>query len=148
MRAHNISGPSNNWASATFTTLKAPPPPPPFLTSYDVTTKTLKGAAFLANHAVHVRISLMGSSVQNSYGQWVPDGRDVFVNFTSDAQGNLTAVINPLQVLPPLFVDDVVGYLTGCAPGETMNISANDERPNPGDVTGTLWSNTLHVTCS
>ncbi|QBR72285.1 hypothetical protein CU048_14490 [Beijerinckiaceae bacterium] len=149
VRAHNISGPSNNWASATFTTLKAPPPPPPFLTSYDVTTKTLKGTGFLANHAVHVRISLMGSSVQNSYGQWVPDGRDVFVNFTSDAQGNLTAAINPLLVLPPLFLDDVVGYLTGCAPSETMNISANDERPDPNDTaTGTLWSNTLHVTCS
>lgn len=148
VRADNASGPSNNWASATLTTLKAPPPPPPVLTSYDVTTKTLKGTGFLASHAVHVRISLLGNSVWNSYGQLVPDGRDVFVNFTSDAQGNLTVVVNPWTVLPPLFLDDYIGYLYGCAPGETMHISANDERPNPNDVTGTLWSNTLQVTCS
>ena len=29
-----------------------------------------------------------------------------------------------------------------CTPG-ALHFSANDERPNPNDATGTLWSNTL-----
>lgn len=143
--AANTSGPSKT-TTASFTTLKAPPPPPPVLTSYDWNTKTLKGTGFLHSHAVHVRINLYNSSITNSYGAFVSDTREVYVNCTSDAQGNLSVVINPNDYLPALYLDNIVGYFTGVAPGETLNISANDERPDKNDdITGTLWSNTLHV---
>jgi hypothetical protein len=48
-------------------------------------------------------------------------------------------------VLQPLILDKAY-YITGMASGEVMHWSANDGRPNAADSTGTLWSNTLHVT--
>ena|SRR5947209_20317662 len=33
-----------------------------------------------------------------------------------------------------------------CIPGD-LHFSANDGRPNPDDLTGTLWSNTFNIPC-
>jgi hypothetical protein len=34
-----------------------------------------------------------------------------------------------------------------CIPGSILHFSATDGRPNPGDLTGFLWSNTVTATC-
>jgi hypothetical protein len=88
-------------------------------------------------------------SITNSYGYTINDFRTTFplLQFTSDSAGNLTAVIDPKNALPPLLIDDIVGYLTGCASGEQLSFSAHDGRPNSSDITGILWSNTLTITC-
>jgi hypothetical protein len=144
VRSHNASG-ASGWSVRGFSTGQAPPPPAPQLDSYDIPTQTLSGRGFLKNHSVSVRLSMVGSSVLNSYGVAVQDTRDVRVNATSDAQGNLKVVVSPQQVLPPLALSDIDGYLLGVAPGEVMHLSATDGRTNPQDLTGFLWSNTLHV---
>jgi hypothetical protein len=145
VRAVNASGRSQ-FAQTVVTTHDAPAPVAPLLTSYDVGTKTLKGTGFLHSQTVHVRLSMLGNYVTNSYGQNVTDTRNAFpIQVQSDANGAISAVINPDQVLSALVLDDTY-YLHGAASGETMHWSANDGRQNPADLTGTLWSNTLNVT--
>jgi hypothetical protein len=144
VRAKNASGLSG-WGQVVFTTQDVPAPVAPLLTTYAVASKTLSGSGFLPSTTVHVRLSMVGSYIQNSYGANVPDTRDVIVNFTSNSVGNLSAVVNPVTALPALPVDDQY-YVTGAAPGEVLHFSANDGRPNAADKTGTLWSNTLNVT--
>jgi hypothetical protein len=144
VRAKNASG-SSSWSQVVFTTQAAPTPVAPILTKYDVATHVLTGSGFLHSATVHVRLSMVGSSIQNSYGQWIPDTRDVIRNFTSDASGNLSATIDPKTALPALLLDDQY-YAYGVVSGELLHFSANDGRPNPANITGTLWSNTLNVT--
>jgi hypothetical protein len=145
VRAVNASGKSA-FAQTVVTTKDEPAPVAPTLSSYDVNSKTLKGSGFLANHQVHVRLSMVGSSVANSYGQAVSDTRDVLgIQTQSDGSGAISAVIDPRNVLPALILDDNY-YQTGVATGEIMHWSANDGRANKADITGTLWSNTLNVT--
>ena len=145
VRAVNASGKSD-FAQTVVTTKPKPQPVAPTLTSYDVSTKTLKGQGFLASHAVYVRLSMVGNTVINSYGQGVPDTRDrLGIAATSDSSGAISVVVNPQTVLPALVLDDQI-YLAGAASGEQLHFSANDARPNPADATGTLWSNTLTIT--
>lgn len=146
VRAKNTSGVSG-FASSSFTVKPEPPPPPPVIDSYDRNTFTLKGKKFLPSHTVYVRLTVTGS-ITNSYGYTINDLRSTFplLQFTSDSSGNLTAVIDPKNVLPPLYIDDILGYLTGGAPGEKFSFSAHDERPNSSDITGILWSNTFTTT--
>jgi hypothetical protein len=147
VRAKNTSGVSG-FASSSFTVKPEPPPPPPVLESYDRNTFTLKGKQFLPSHTVYVRLTVTGSII-NAYGTVINDLRSTFplLQFTSDSAGNLSAVINPSNVLPALLIDDLGNYVYGCAPGEQLSFSAHDGRPNSSDITGILWSNTFTITC-
>lgn len=145
VRAKNTSG-TSAWGQAVFTTEAPPAPVAPTLLAYNVSTKTLTGQGFLPSTTVWVRLSMIGSSVQNVYGQWISDTRDQTATFTSDAAGKLSAVVDPVNQLPILVLDDDGRYLYGVAPGEVMHFSAHDSRTNPADLTGVLWSNTLNVT--
>jgi hypothetical protein len=123
-------------ATAGFASYVCPPPPPsggggttptptaPVITSVTQSGNmfTVKGTGFLANHAVHIRV------VSNAAGA-PPSG--LFWNSSSDASGGINFGIN----LP-------------CLPGIQLYFSANDERPNSQDLTGTLWSNTYPRTCA
>lgn len=147
VRAKNTSGVSG-FASSSFTVKPEPPPPPPVIDSYDRNTFTLKGKNFLPSHTVYVRLTVTGSVI-NAYGTVINDLRTTFplLQFTSDSAGNLSAVINPSNVLPALLIDDLGNYVYGCAPGEKLSFSAHDGRSNSSDITGILWSNTLTITC-
>ena len=78
----------------------------------------VKGKNFLASHAVHIRVVNAGTLQSNFY------------NGTSDASGNIDIKVD-VPSLPA---------------GTQLAFSANDERPDAGDLTGTLWSNTVTVT--
>lgn len=147
VRAKNTSGVSG-FASSSFTVKPEPPPPPPVIESYDRNTFTLKGKQFLPSHTVYVRLTVTGSVI-NAYGTVINDFRSTFplLQFTSDSAGNLSAVIDPKNVLPALLIDDLGNYVYGCAPGERLSFSAHDGRPNSSDITGILWSNTFTITC-
>ena len=144
VRGKNASG-AGAWGQAVFTTQALPLPVAPHLAAYDKATKKLTGSGLLPGKPVHVRISMLGNTVSNSYGGYVPDTRDAFGTFHANNSGGLDTVVDPIQVLQPLVLDDIA-FLYGVAPGEVMHISANDGRPNAADTTGTLWSNTLAVT--
>ena len=77
----------------------------------------INGTAFLANAAVHIRI--VDDNLNNAW-----------FDTTADTQGKFT-------------------FPTGnvCAAGGNRHFSANDGRPNPKDLTGTLWSNTVTESC-
>jgi len=147
VKAKNTSGVSG-FASSSFTVKPEPPPPPPVIDSYDRNSFTLKGKQFLPSHTVYVRLTVTGSVI-NAYGVVINDLRSTFplLQFTSDSAGNLSAVINPKNVLQVLLIDDLGNYVSGCASGEQLSFSANDGRPNSSDITGILWSNTLTITC-
>jgi len=119
----------------------------PVLGSYDVKTFTLKGENFLPSHPVYVRLSMIGNTIANAYGNGIPDTRDTSMQFTSDSVGKLTANIDPRNVLPHLNIDDQGTYVYGCFPGEKLHFSAHDGRQNFNDTTNILWSNTLTITC-
>ena len=58
---------------------------------YNGSTKTLTGQGFLPSTTVWVRLSMIGSSVENVYGQGILDARDHTATFASDASGKLSA---------------------------------------------------------
>jgi hypothetical protein len=100
----------------------APPPPPPSISvDYDGPAAeaefTVTGNGFVPNHAVHIRV------VNNS------NLVTVFFDTTSASNGAIDHQLN----FP-------------CVPGIKLSFSANDERDDPNDVTGTLWSNTVTLT--
>ena len=80
----------------------------------------IKGTNFLKNHVVHIR------GVNDADPQ-----HPAFADTTSDSSGAIDFTVN----IP-------------CQPGTQLSFSANDERPDPGDVTGTLFSNTVTVTAA
>lgn len=120
---------SSSQASADFTTV-APPPPPPGSGGSAPTKPTInsvtnqgagkfqvKGNGFLKSHAVHIRVVNDATFASD------------FFQSTSDSSGNIDATIS----------------IAGFAGGVTLDFSANDERPDPGDLTGTLWSTTFKL---
>jgi hypothetical protein len=118
------SGPAS---SSTFTVSSPPPPPPPQKPNIKVVYHppaasarfSITGTGFVANHVVHVRgVNL--STLQTAYA-----------DTTSDSSG----AIDMEADIP-------------CAQGTELSFSANDERPDPSDLTGTLWSNTVTVTAT
>jgi hypothetical protein len=102
-----------------------PPPPPPPLVAPTIAVQAngdgsfvITGSGFKASATVHIRV--------------VDDAlTTVWFDQTASAQGALN-------------------YRTGniCQLPGNLHISANDERANPQDLTGTLWSNTVTTTCS
>lgn len=104
----------------------APPPPHPVVRpSIAVQGKgdgsfVVTGSGFLPNATVHIRI------VDG------PFGNSILFNDTSNLSGKLQ------------------GFMTGkiCQRPGQLFFSANDGRPDPADLTGTLWSNTVTTSCS
>ncbi|MGF6870602.1 hypothetical protein [Paraburkholderia sp. MM5477-R1] len=85
----------------------------------DVSDKfEVKGKNFLVSHAVHIRVVNSDTLQSDSFPA------------NSDAAGNLDAKLT-LPALPA---------------GTHLAFSANDERQDAGDLTGTLWSNTFNLT--
>lgn len=78
----------------------------------------VRGAGFLANHSVIVRITHAGDDIAD------------YLTYTTDANGCLTA---------PLPLTAVVG---------TALITASDHRLDPLGDDGLLWSNTITVTAA
>ena len=78
---------------------------------------TVTGSQFLANHVVHTRVVNTANLVT------------VFFDTTSDSSGRINQ-----QISFP------------CAPGVNLAFSANDERDDPDDLSGTLFSNTFTLT--
>jgi hypothetical protein len=80
----------------------------------------VKGSGFVADAPVTVRAARIG------------DGQihNVFFHARSAAGGALETRIS----IP-------------CVPGLQLSFSANDGRPDPSDLTGTLWSNTVQAFC-
>jgi hypothetical protein len=106
-----------------------PPPTPPPPTKPSLTSVTqqgltfyVRGSGFLPSHTVHIRVA------SNAPGA-PPNG--VFFTYSSDASGGINA-----------------GITIPCLSGIQLYFSANDERSDAQDLTGTLWSNTVTVTCS
>jgi hypothetical protein len=116
-----IRGPAS---TAQFTVKAAQPPPPPKPVIDSVAKDgasgqyAVKGKNFLASHAVHIRV-VNSDTLQSNFYQ-----------ANSDASGKLDAKLG-LPQLPA---------------GTHLAFSANDERPDPSDLTGTLWSNTFNIT--
>jgi hypothetical protein len=81
---------------------------------------TIKGSDFTPNHVVHIR-GVNSSDLQHP----------AFADTTSDSSG----AINFQAAIP-------------CNQGTQLSFSANDERPDSSDLTGTLFSNTVAVTAS
>jgi hypothetical protein len=80
---------------------------------------TVTGRDFVPNHSVHIRV-VNNFTLQNG-----------FFDTTSDSSGRINHEIN----FP-------------CVPGVKLSFSANDERGDRNDLTGTLWSNTVTLTAS
>jgi len=80
---------------------------------------TVTGSDFRTNHVVHIRVVNDANLVT------------VFFDANSDSTGRISHQIN-----------------FACAPGTRLSFSANDERDDKNDLTGTLWSNTAKVTVS
>lgn len=80
---------------------------------------TVTGSNFLANHVVHIRVVNDSNLVT------------AFFDTTANSSGHINHQIN-----------------FACAPGTRLSFSANDERDDKTDLTGTLWSNTAKVTAS
>jgi hypothetical protein len=100
-----------------------PPPPPAKPTISNVVNKgagnfEVKGSGFLKSHAVHLRVVNDATFASNSY------------TGSSDGSGSLDMMIT----------------IPGLSSGTLLDFSANDERPDPSDITGTLWSNTFKIT--
>jgi hypothetical protein len=77
----------------------------------------VKGRKFLPSHAVHIRVVNAGTLQSNFY------------QATSDSSENL----------------DIKLTLPRLPAGTRLAFSANDERADPSDLTGTLWSNTFRI---
>jgi len=101
------------------------PTPLPSKPSINVSTEgsgatsvfVITGSGFLHNHAVHVRV--------------VDDAlTTVFFQQSSDGSGQFK-LRQSIQ----------------CITGLALHFSANDERADPHDHTGTLWSNTVTTSC-
>jgi hypothetical protein len=81
---------------------------------------SIKGTGFIKNHVVHVR-GVNSADLQHP----------AFGDTTSDSSGAID-----MQVDIP------------CTPGTQLSFSANDERPDSHDLTGTLFSNTVTIVAS
>lgn len=96
-----------------------PPTSRPALTS--ITNQgprfVVKGSGFLKTHTVHIRVVNNATFASNFY------------TATSDASGAIEAPIT----------------IEGLSGGVVLDFSANDERPDATDATGTLWSSTIKV---
>jgi hypothetical protein len=110
----------------------SPPPPPPKpipipppKLSISVSTEgsgatsvfVITGSGFLPNHVVHVRV--VDDTLSTLFFQQSSDGSGQF------------KLRQSIQ----------------CITGLALHFSANDERSDPHDVTGTLWSNTFTTSC-
>ena len=104
-------------------TVSRPPPPlvKPFITvqSKGDGSFVVSGSKFLPNATVHIQV------VDG------PFGNNIFLTDTSTQEGKLQ------------------GFPTGkiCQRPGQLFFSANDERHDPNDATGTLWSNTVTTSC-
>ncbi len=78
----------------------------------------ITGNGFLKSHAVHIRVVNVATFASD------------FFQATSDSAGNLD------QSVP----------IAPQAPGTKLAFSANDERPDSTDATGTLWSKPFTIT--
>lgn len=103
--------------------LNKPVPPPRLIISVSTegsgasSVFVVTGSGFLPNHVVHVRV--------------VDDAlATVFFQQSSDGSGQFK-LRQSIQ----------------CITGLALHFSANDERPDPHDLTGTLWSNTVTTSC-
>jgi hypothetical protein len=114
--------PISAWPKAT-----RPPDPPPPLGKPSISVQAngdgsfvVSGKSFSAQATVHIRV------VDGALGT------TVFFTDTATSAGELT------------------GFKTGkiCQRAGQLFFSANDERSDPQDHTGTLWSNTITTTCS
>jgi hypothetical protein len=101
-----------------------PPPPPPARPSIAVQGKgdgsfVVTGLGFSPNATIHIRI------VDGPFGD------ELFLSATSDPAGKLQS------------------FMTGkiCQRPGQLFFSANDGRADPTDLTGTLWSNTVTMSC-
>ncbi|MBE9139177.1 hypothetical protein IQ254_18580 [Nodosilinea sp. LEGE 07088] len=98
-----------------------PPAKPSISVNYDgpaaEASFTVTGSGFVPNHAVHIRV-VNNFTLQNG-----------FFDTSSNASGAIDHEIN----IPSI-------------PGIKLSFSANDERSDPSDLTGTLWSNTVTLT--
>lgn len=100
-----------------------PLPPPTKPTISNVVNKgagnfEVKGSGFLKSHDVHLRVVNDATFASNLY------------TGNSDGSGGLDMMIT----------------IPGLSSGTTLDFSANDERPDPSDITGTLWSTTFKIT--
>jgi hypothetical protein len=127
---------TGKWVGPQFLNFEGPPAPalpqPPRTTvpivkpsisvDYDAGKKsfTVKGQRFLASHAAHIRV-VNNADVQNP----------VTFPAMSDGSGRIN-----LPITFPINVPQVYSF------------SANDERPDRSDLTGTLWSNTVTLTAT
>jgi hypothetical protein len=114
--------PTNPPSRSPNTPQQGPPPKPvpPVITNVmkDASGNyEVKGSKFLPNHAVHIRV-VNANTLQSDFYQ-----------ATSDSSGNLDTKLT-LPSLPA---------------GTSLAFSANDERADPSDLTGTLWSNTFPI---
>jgi hypothetical protein len=82
-------------------------------------TFTVSGTGFLPNHVVHIRVVNNASLVT------------VFFDAASDSSGRINHPITFEVAFP-----------------QRYSFSANDERRDSGDLTGTLWSNTVTITAT
>lgn len=101
--------------------LDKPPPKPSISVSTEGSGATsvfvVTGSGFLPNHLVHVRV--------------VDDAlTTLFFQQSSDGNGQFKL----RQSIP-------------CSSGLALHFSANDERADSHDLTGTLWSNTVTTSC-
>jgi hypothetical protein len=77
----------------------------------------VKGSKFLPSHAVHIRVVNVNTLQSDFYPA------------NSDSSGNL----------------DIKLTLPSLPAGTSLAFSANDERADPADLTGTLWSNAFLI---
>ncbi len=80
-------------------------------------TVTVTGSGFTSGSTVHIRVA-------------DDQANEGFFDQSAEGDGTLNA-----QLTIP------------CIVGLPLHFSANDGRPNPEDVTGTLWSNTFTLPC-
>jgi hypothetical protein len=102
-----------------------PPSPPNISVSSTGSSFVVTGSGFLPNANVRVRI------VEGS-GLGPPAHPDV--NQSTDAQGRLNVTFTVTCNAPD-------------TPGDVLHFSATDGRPNPADLTGFLFSNTVDRPC-
>jgi hypothetical protein len=102
--------------------LETPPPAPTIRVTSEGTGGSsvfvVTGSGFLAGRQVTIRVVDNAGNTVGPFQQ------------SADANGNL----NFRQSIP-------------CNSGLALHFSATDSRPNPHDLTGVLFSNTVHTTC-
>jgi hypothetical protein len=120
-------------AAAVWTTKKSEPPvaQKPSV-SFDKATYVLTGWGFLPNTTVYIRVV-----------------RSDFYTFntqtTSDASGQIRTTLDVDNQLPVVY-DSYGNMWFGCAPGQTITFTANDNRWDP-KANSTLWSNGAVANC-